>query len=52
MLRVLTDKKTAKDAPFIDTDGQLDSAAEPGIYSHYGLTYERGAGGERRLGRR
>lgn len=51
-LRVLTDKKTAKAAPAIDTDGQLQSAAEPAIYAHYGLPYERGAGGERRLGRR
>ena len=51
-IRVMTDKKLAKDAPAIDTDGELNSAAEPGIYAHYGLTYERGAGGERRLGRR
>jgi len=51
-IRVMTDKKTAKEAPFIDTDGELDSAAEPAIYAHYGLTYDRGAGGERRLGRR
>ena len=51
-IRVMTDKKLAKDAPAIDTDGELDSAAEPSIYAHYGLVYERGAGGERRLGRR
>jgi hypothetical protein len=51
-IRVMTDKKLAKEAPSIDTDGELDSAAEPGIYSYYGLDYERGAGGERRLGRR
>ncbi|SDT02402.1 PRC-barrel domain-containing protein [Friedmanniella luteola] len=51
-IRVMTDKKLAKDAPSIDTDGELESAAEPGIYSYYGLAYERGAGGERRLGRR
>jgi hypothetical protein len=51
-IRVMTDKKLAKDAPYIDTDGELDSAAEPGIYAHYGLTYERGASGERKLGRR
>lgn len=51
-LRVMTDKKTAKAAPSIDNDGQLQSAEEPGIYAHYGLAYERGAGGERRLGRR
>jgi len=51
-IRVMTDKKLAKDAPSIETDGQLDSAAEPEVYSHYGITYERGPGGERRLGRR
>ena len=51
-LRVMTDKKVAKDAPSIETDGELGSAAEPGIYAYYGLAYERGAGGERRLGRR
>jgi hypothetical protein len=51
-IRVRTNKRLAKDAPSIETDGELDSAAEPGIYAHYGLTYERGSGGERRLGRR
>lgn len=51
-LRVLADKKLAKDAPSIATDGQLEAATEPEIYSHYGLPYERGSGGERRLGRR
>jgi hypothetical protein len=51
-LRVLTDKKTAKAAPSIETDGQLDSATEPTIYAHYDLPYSQGASGERRLGRR
>ena len=51
-IRVMTGKKTAKDAPSIATDGELDSAAEPSVYAHYGLTYERGVGGARRLGRR
>jgi hypothetical protein len=51
-IRVMTQKRVAKEAPFIDTDGQLDSSAEPGIYAHYGIPYVRGAGGERRLGRR
>ncbi len=51
-LRVQVDKKLAKAAPSIATDGQLESEAEAGIYSYYGLGYERGAGGERRLGRR
>jgi hypothetical protein len=51
-IRVMTDKKAAKDAPSIDTDGELESTLEPEIYAHYGLVYEKGAGGERRLGRR
>ena len=51
-LRVMTDKKLAKAAPSIPPDGQLTSEEEPAIYSHYGLTYERGSSGERRLGRR
>lgn len=51
-VRVTTDKKTAKDAPSIETDGELSSEQEPDLYAHYGLVYERGASGERRLGRR
>lgn len=51
-IRVMTDKKTARDAPAIATDGQLEATAEPQIYAHYGLSYGRGASGERRLGRR
>lgn len=51
-VRVLTDKKTAKDAPAIETDGELDAALEPEIYSHYGIAYKAGTSGERRLGRR
>ena len=51
-LRVEVDKKLAKSAPAIAVDGQLDSDAEPELYAYYGLTYERGASGERRLGRR
>ncbi len=51
-IRVMTDKKTAKAAPAIDTDGQLDSATEPTIFAHYDMPYSLGASGERRLGRR
>ncbi len=51
-IRVLTDKKTAKAAPAIDTDGQLDSSTEPAIFEHYDMPYALGASGERRLGRR
>jgi hypothetical protein len=51
-IRVMTDKRIAKEAPSIDLGGQLDASAEPEIYGYYGLPYERGASGERRLGRR
>lgn len=51
-VRVMADKKQVKDAPTIDTDGELDAATEPDLYEHYGLDYTSGASGERRLGRR
>lgn len=51
-IRVAVDKKLARDAPSIDTDGQLEAAMEPEVYAHYGLSYQQGATGERRLGRR
>lgn len=51
-VRVIVDKKTAKDAPTMDTDGELDARDEPALFAHYGLAYIPGAGGERRLGRR
>jgi hypothetical protein len=41
-----------KDAPSIDTDGELPAAEEEAIFKHYGLTYQPGAAGERRLARR
>lgn len=51
-LRVTADKTLVKAAPSIDTDGELDADAEPGLFEHYGLTYQPGGTGERRLGRR
>jgi PRC-barrel domain len=51
-LKVSYDKKLVKDAPSIGTDGELPAGDEEAIFKHYGLTYEPGAGGERRLGRR
>lgn len=51
-VRVRSDKKLIKQAPSIDTDGELLAADEPTIFSHYGLEYSAGAGGERRLARR
>jgi hypothetical protein len=51
-VRVTVDKKLAKAAPSIETDGALEAAMEPAVFEHYGLAYSLGASGERRLGRR
>ena len=51
-LKVTYDKKQVKDAPSIDTDGELPAGDEEAIFKHYGLAYQPGAGGERRLARR
>lgn len=51
-VKVRVDKKAAKDAPGIDTDGELTAADEPAIFEHYGVDYQPGASGERRLARR
>ncbi len=51
-IRVTVDKKLARSAPSIEVDGELEADAEPAVYAHYGLEYQTGASGERRLGRR
>jgi hypothetical protein len=51
-LKVTYDKKLVRDAPSIGTDGELPAGDEEAVFQHYGLAYEPGAGGERRLGRR
>ncbi len=51
-VRVQVGKKLVKDAPAIDVDGELAAADEPAIFEHYGLQYQPGLSGERRLGRR
>jgi hypothetical protein len=51
-LKLQVDKKTVKDAPSIDPDGELTTDAEPAVFAHYGLPYALGVNGERRLGRR
>lgn len=51
-LRVTYDKYQVRDAPSIGTDGELPVGDEEAIFKHYGLTYELGSGGERRLARR
>ena len=51
-LRVRCEKKLVKDAPSIDTDGELLAGDESAVFEHYGMTYQSGSGGERRLARR
>jgi hypothetical protein len=51
-VKVGYDKKQVKDAPSIDIDGELPAAEEEAVFKHYGLAYEPGTGGERRLARR
>ena len=45
-------QKQVNDAPLIGTDSELPAAGEEAIFKHYGLTYQPGASGERRLARR
>ncbi len=51
-LKVSFDKGQVKDAPSIGTDGELPVAEEEAIFDHYGLNYQAGADGVRRLARR
>jgi hypothetical protein len=51
-VKVSYTKRQVKDAPSIDTDGVLLAEDEESVFKHYGLVYQPGAGGERRLGRR
>jgi len=51
-LKVRYLKRQVKDAPSIDTNGELPAGDEAGIFAHYNLTYTQGASGERRLARR
>ncbi len=60
-LRVPYDKAQVKDAPKIDSDGELSQQEESELYAHYGLDYgesrsdsglpEGGAGGQQRFER-
>jgi hypothetical protein len=51
-VQVAYDKKLVKEAPSIGTDGELPATEEEAVFTHYGLDYAPGAGGERRLARR
>ena len=51
-LKVAYSKSQVKGAPTIDTDGELPADDEPELFKHYGLEYQPGLSGERRLARR
>lgn len=51
-MRVAYTRGQVKDAFSIDTDGELAAEDEPGLFEHYGLSYQPGANGERKLARR
>lgn len=51
-MRVAYSRGQVKDAFSIDTDGELAAEDEPSLFQHYGLPYQPGASGERRLARR
>jgi uncharacterized protein (TIGR02271 family) len=47
-LQVPVEKAHVKDAPSIDTDGQLSEQEETELYRHYGLDYSAGGVGDER----
>ena len=51
-VKVSYHKHQVEHAPSIGIDGELPGGDEEAIFRHYGLPYEPGAGGERRLARR
>ncbi|MGI5481695.1 PRC-barrel domain-containing protein [Streptomyces lavendofoliae] len=51
-LKVSHPKGEVRKAPSIGTDDVLPAEAEAEIFQHYGMPYEPGAGGERKLARR
>jgi len=46
------DQMISEDELHAYVDGELPADDEEAIFRHYGLTYQAGAGGERRLARR
>jgi hypothetical protein len=51
-MRVAYPKSHVKGAFSIDTDGELAAEDEASLFKHYGLDYQPGLSGERRLARR
>ncbi|MCY0949089.1 PRC-barrel domain containing protein [Streptomyces sp. H27-S2] len=51
-LKVDYDRSLVKNSPPIGTDDVLPAEDEAAVFSHYGLSYQPGANGERQLARR
>ncbi|MDD7968758.1 PRC-barrel domain-containing protein [Actinomycetospora lemnae] len=51
-VKIAFGRELVREAPSIDTDGELRAEDEPGVFGHYGLEYRTGSLGERRLARR
>ncbi len=51
-LKVGYPKGLVKCAPSIDTDGELPAGEEEAVFSHYGVAFQPGTDGARRLARR
>ncbi|MET9799635.1 PRC-barrel domain-containing protein [Streptomyces sp. NPDC006368] len=51
-VRVPYDKGTVRKCPSIGTDDVLAAEEEEAVFHHYGMAYQPGAGGERKLARR
>ncbi len=51
-IRVTYPRGQVKGAFAIDTDGELAAGDEPGLFEYYGIPYQLGTSGERRLARR
>ncbi|MFF6992962.1 PRC-barrel domain containing protein [Streptomyces sp. NPDC010273] len=51
-LKVAYDRKQVKEAPSIDTDGELLAEDKETVFAHHELPYRTGEGGERCLARR
>lgn len=51
-VKVRHSRKTVRSAPSIGTDDELLAEREPELFAHYGLDYDAGSDGARRLARR
>jgi hypothetical protein len=51
-VKVSHTKRQVRDAPSIGTDDVLPAEQEEAIFRHYGMAYQPGANGERKLARR